>query len=340
MKVFVTGATGRIASLLVGGMIQRKWGIDAFVLPNEDVKTLEDRGMTILRGDITDFASIDNAINKSAPDLIFHLAGYVKLGNLSDKQIEDAMYDVNVNGTKNILESALRHNVNKVIYISSVAIYGPNTNITIINENTIPEMNSNGPYGRTKYLAHQEIIRFQDKGINAIIFIPGIIYGPEFERTTSLIESLHNGNIRYLPDTLINARVPLVFSHDLPQAIFSGIEKDLFGKQYILVESSPYLYDLAALTADMIQSKSKPKPISYRKAIFAAWIAEFVAKITGKNARITQDRIRTLFQQTKDFKYQFEFDNSKAKTELDWKPTVLQTAIEETVKSIASNNKV
>lgn len=338
MKVFITGATGRIGKLLIGELIHRKWSIDAFVLPAEDVSSLEKDGVNILRGDVTDFASVDSAMNKSKPDLIFHLAGYVKLGSLENKQSEESMHDVNVNGTRNVLNVAFKNKVNKLVYISSVAIFGTDTKGPVINELTIPGTNHKGPYGRTKLLAHQEIAKFQEQGMNVLVFIPGIIYGPEFSRTTSLLESVWNGSVRYLPDSLIDTRVPLVFGRDIQQAIFSGIEKDRFGEHYILVESNPRLYDLAMLTADTVGSKIKPKPISYRKAMVAAWLAESISKFTGKTPKITRHKINTLFEQTKDLKYQFEYDNSKAKRELDWMPTSLEIALKRTIECFTNSN--
>ena len=235
MKAFVTGATGRTGKLLVKELINRQWAVSAFVLPEEDAGYLEERGVTLFRGDVTDSGSIDRALDKSKPDIIFHLAGYVQLGNITENEVQEKMHDVNVNGTCNLLNCALQHGLRKVVYLSSVAIFGPTTKDSTISETTVPGDSHTGPYGLTKFLAHQDIIDFQRRGLDILVLMPGIIYGPGVSKKSAMLEAILNGQLKYLPDKLIDTNVPLVHYRDLIQAIFNGIEQDRFGEQYILV---------------------------------------------------------------------------------------------------------
>jgi len=331
LKVFVTGATGKVGRVLVEEMLKRGWTVDAFALPEDDTAVLEDWGVRVSRGDITDAISLDNAIAAAGSDVLFHLAGYVQLGDLGTKENEQRMQDVNVIGTRNVLNSALQHNVKKAVYLSSVAIFAPSNGSNIIAEDTQIETNHPGAYGQTKYLAHQEAMKIREQGLELLIFMPGIIFGPGFPGTVFLIESLKSGRLRYLPDILSKTSVPLVFSRDLSQAIFAAIEKDRFGEQYILVESSPYFKNIAMLAAELSGSKITPKLISYRRALFYAWMAEAGAKLSRRSPRITCERVRDLFARVRDIKYSYQFDTSKARTELNWQPTSLEDAIKETV---------
>ena len=334
MKAFVTGATGRIGRLIVEQLLLRGWSLDAFVLPEEDAVFLSQKGVVIFRGDITDRNSIDRAIEQSNPDVLFHLAAYVQLGILGDKKSKERMYNVNVNGTHNVLKSALQHDVKQSVYLSTVAIFGSSGQGSCsINEKTQPHTGNNiGEYGKTKLLSYQEAMKIQDQGLSLLVFMPGIIFGQGIPGTISLLNSLYQGKMRRLPNNYKENSVPLVFSFDLLQAIHAGIERKKFGEKYLLAESIPVPQILAVLTAIM-GKKINIKSISYRKAVLLAWFAENFSKVIGRTPRITTHKVNNSFKV-----YSQRFDTSKAKKELDWKPTPLHEACQLTFDWFLENH--
>jgi dihydroflavonol-4-reductase len=333
LKAFVTGATGRLGRLLIEQLLFRSWSVDAFVLPQEDVDFLAKKGIAVFRGDITDRASIDRAIEKSIPDVLFHLAAYVKPGILDDRKIEERMYDVNVNGTRNVLKSALQHNVRKAVYLSSVAIFGRSGQGDIITEDTPLSIGSSAAqYGKTKLLAYQEAMSIQEQGLALLVLIPGIIFGPGIPETISVLKSIYEGKIRRLPDKYYETSIPLIFSLDVLEAIFAAMERNKFGETYILAESIP-APQLLALLAETTGKEMNFKPISYRKALLLAWLVESFNRVVGRTPRVTRSNVKSLFR-----KYPQQFDTSKAKNELDWKPTPLKDACKQTVDWFFGNH--
>ena len=79
------------------------------------------------------------------------------------------------------------------------------------------------------------------------------------------------------------------------------------------------------------------KSISYRKALFGAWLAQAANKFIRRTPRITEERVKNLFRYSQQFKYQQQFDTSKARRELDWQPTSLRDAFKETVDWFSEN---
>jgi nucleoside-diphosphate-sugar epimerase len=235
------------------------------------------------------------------------------------------------------LNSALEHNIKKAVYLSSTAIFAPLNGNNVITESTQNETVPPDTYGQTKYLAHQEAIEMQEQGLELLIFMPGLIFGPGFPRTVFMIEALKQRRMRYLPDNIGNINIPLVFSKDLFQAIFSGIERGRFGEQYILVESNPSLRNIVMLISDVMGNNITPKTISYRKALFFTWMAEKSAKLTGRTPRITCEQVRQLFTRKPNPRDSYQFDASKAKIELNWQPTSLKDAMKVTIDSYSLN---
>jgi len=331
LKSFVTGATGRLGKVLIEEMLNRGWSVDAFALPDDDTSSLQDWGVRIFRGDITDPATLSIALQISAADILFHLAGFVQLGDLGTKENEDRMHEVNVIGTRNVLNSALQHNIKKAVYLSSVAIFAPSDENSIITENTQNGTTHPYVYGQTKYLAHQEAIKVREQGLQLIIFMPGVVFGPGFPGSMLFLERLKKGQFRYIPDTIADINIPLVFSRDLVQAVFAGLDMGRFGEQYILVESSPSFQNLAKLASVVGGNHRLPKPISYRKALFYAWFVETSAKLSRRTPSITQARVKSLFARVPSAKDFYQFDTSKVRTDLNWQPTALEDALGETI---------
>ena len=109
----------------------------------------------------------------SGCNAIIHLAAAHKDFGVTEKEF----YDVNVGGAKNVAESATRLDIKKIIYLSTVAVYGDNYKVT--NESCKP--NPSHPYGLSKLEAEKIFIKWaKSHGDNSLIIIrPTVVYGPE-----------------------------------------------------------------------------------------------------------------------------------------------------------------
>lgn len=147
IRVLVTGGAGFIGSYVVEQLVEL--GAQVTVLDNLSTGSKENlrsvwQNITFIQGDITDFETCLAASHNK--DIIFHLAAAVSV----PQSIENPYhcYQTNVVGTLNVLEAARRHNIQRVIFSSSSAVYGAQQGI--ISEST--PCNPTSPYGQSKQL--------------------------------------------------------------------------------------------------------------------------------------------------------------------------------------------
>ena len=144
--------------------------------------------------------------------------------------------------------------------------------------------------------------------------------------------------MKYLPKDFNDNKIPLVFSQDLFQAIFTGIERDKFGEKYILVESSPTPGEVLGLLSEITGEETELKLISYRKALFGIWLREISNRLTRRKSGLNRKIARYLLKDTLQLSYRQEFNTSRARRELNWEPTSLRAAMQETVEWFHKSN--
>jgi nucleoside-diphosphate-sugar epimerase len=150
MKVLVTGATGFVGRHLVTRLVNTGHEVRALVSPGRNDSWLRQLGVEIVNGYVEDRTAVDRAVE--ARQIVFHLAAKTEsLGLLSRKDVRA----VNIQGTENIARAALRARVDRLVYSSSVSVYGRVRHNHKIDEETEPRPDS--PYGESKVRAEQII---------------------------------------------------------------------------------------------------------------------------------------------------------------------------------------
>jgi len=132
-KILVTGAFGLVGSELVPAL-QKKFGQDKVIALAR--KTVADNFIGILeKGDVTDFARLEELIEQHQIDTIYHLAGILSVGGEKNPQLA---WDVNMGGLKNVLDLAVKYKL-KVFWPSSIAAFGPTTPTQNTPQHTVLE---------------------------------------------------------------------------------------------------------------------------------------------------------------------------------------------------------
>ena len=151
MKFFVTGATGFIGGHLAQKLIARGDQITCLVRNPDKAAHLTKLGATLVKGDVSDRAVMREAMR--GVDGVFHMAALYKLGI----EFKDQMMAANVEGTRNALQAAIEAGVPKIVYTSTVGVFG-NTHGKIVDEAYRVEQQSlKSEYERTKWAAHYEV---------------------------------------------------------------------------------------------------------------------------------------------------------------------------------------
>jgi len=136
---------------------------DTFDYPEKD-----DRRVKILLGDIRNFDRLLNAM--SGADMVVHAAAALPLHNRED------IFSIDVDGTRNLLSAAYKHNIERVIHISTTAVYDITNHNPILENDRLNGLNS---YGEAKIAAEDVCLEFRDKGLCVPIIRPKTFIGPE-----------------------------------------------------------------------------------------------------------------------------------------------------------------
>ena len=231
MKLFVTGITGYLGSKLAVSLASEGHLVHALVRDLNSKTLPKHQNIIAFQGDLQNIDSIQSAMKGCS--IVLHLAGYT---NIRCKKI-DPFYKVNVNGTGNILEAAKNLEVKKLIFTSSVSVFGPSLPGISISEKQ-PRMSSfNNDYELTKVMAENLVKDYNKKGLPGVILNISRIYGPGIDCYSNGINKLFNiilKNKFLLVPAKLETTANYVFIDDVIQAIKLAIEHTKGGEQYII----------------------------------------------------------------------------------------------------------
>lgn len=175
MRILITGGAGFIGKHLMKSLLENGDFVtifDNFSNSSKNLSSLVDIGAKIIVGDITKLSDITNAIKDH--DTVIHLAAKISVAESIRDPLET--FQVNVNGTKNVLIACKKNHVKKLIAASSAAVYGEGMPGLKLTEES--KMKPISPYGQSKVKMEQEIKEFvSEYKINYIILRFFNIYG-------------------------------------------------------------------------------------------------------------------------------------------------------------------
>jgi nucleoside-diphosphate-sugar epimerase len=174
MHVCVTGGTGFLGAALVRDLLAKQVRVSVLARPSPRADRLETHGAEIVRGALDDPDAIARAVADA--DVVYHLAARVDTPGSKANFV-----DANVGGTERVLTACQRHGVGRVIYASSLAVYGPIASGECIDENTAHDASPQlrDAYAESKILAERFVVSFaRSNSLPIAIVRPGIVYGP------------------------------------------------------------------------------------------------------------------------------------------------------------------
>lgn len=228
VKALVTGATGFVGSHVVRALVDAGHETRALKRATSNMAALgEVGGYEPVIGDIMDPASL--AVAMDGCDWVFHVAA------VSDywRKSMDWMYEVNVQGTRNVLEAAQQAGVKRLVFTSSAAAIGFREDGFPADETVTFNQPARGfPYAHSKFLAEIEVLKATVKGLDCVIVNPAVVVGPGdlYKGSGSLLIEMKNGTVPGIPPggaTLIDVR-------DVARAHVAAAERGRVAERYIL----------------------------------------------------------------------------------------------------------
>ncbi|MCG7848245.1 MAG: NAD-dependent epimerase/dehydratase family protein [ANME-2 cluster archaeon] len=318
MKVFVTGGTGFTGGHLIQRLVKDGYEVSALARKTSNTELLKKLGVEIILGDITDKDLLKKAL--SGFDMVYHLAAmYREGGGIGEKPFRD----VNVNGTKNMLEASMHANIDRFIHCSTAGVHG---HISKPPADESYPYNPGDVYQETKVEGEKLALDYFKKGLPGAVVRPVGIYGPGDLRFLKLFKTIQTGRFVMVGDGKVLYH--LTYIDDLVEGfILCGKKENALGQTYI-IGGGRYLSlnELVEIIANVLEVK-KPK---IRFPFFwpvwtAALLCEAACYPLGINPPIFRRRVDI-------FRKDRAFDISKARKELGYTPKV---SLEEGIKKTA-----
>lgn len=327
-KTLITGATGFIGSAVVRELLDAGHEVRALIRKTSDTRNIDGLDLERVYGDIRDEESVQAALKGC--DTLFHTAALYTTWLPESKTI----YEINVEGTKNVLRAALEAGVEKVVYTSTAGVIGKNADGSLPNEETPFNLwDVSGHYIRSKYMAEQEALRIcREEGLPAVIVNPTLPIGPRDVRPTPNGQMILDFLSRRLPG-YVEGGFNLVAVEDVAKGHLLAAERGRIGERYILGYRNMTLKEMFELLEKLTGIPAPRLRLPYSLTLAGAYTLEGIARLTGKPPLINVDSIRTSH-------LTLHYDCSKAVRELGMPQTSVEEAIRRAVEWFRKNGYV
>lgn len=321
MRIFVTGGTGFVGTQLVQRLHNTPHELVCLARDPDKAQAARDAGATIAVGDLTDKASLVDGMRGC--DWVASVASLYEFW-VPDRR---AYTEVNVNGTRNVMEAALETGVSKVVHVSTAAVYGNAT--WPIAESSAPGPKCPSEYIRSKRAGDRAAWElYENRQLPLVVVYPGGVLGPNDPKAAGqYIRNYINGE---MPAQVLTKSVfPWVHVRDVAEGIVRALEKEgNVGERYLLVAENLTFGEINIVLSEISGTRQPRLTLPDWMTIFGALCATGVADITKKPPMLDMavDQMRLM-------KQGFEVDGSKATRELGVVYTPIRTALEEAVAS-------
>ena len=321
MKIFITGGTGFIGTYLVKRLSQTNHELHCLARETSDIHFLKEVGASVITGDVTDKASLLKSMDGC--DWVVHLASSFVFW-VPNNQV---FHDVNITGTRNVMESAFEKGVSKVVYVSTAAVYG-NAKWPITEETPVGTKRAS-KYVRTKY--EGDLIAwdlYEKNNLPLVVIYPSAVIGANDPKAAGqYIKNFAQG--RMPAQVLIKFYFPFVHVKDVSEAIVRAMEKENnIGEKYIVSAENHTWGEFNQMISDISGTK-----LPFLK--FPTWMTMMTSYVlTGIANLVRKPPIWDMsVDQMSLSKQDFKIDGSKTERELGIKYTPIYDGIKEAIKS-------
>ena len=313
---YVTGSTGFVGLNLIDLLVEQGWRVLALHRSTSETKYLYRFAVEPVIGDIGDPSSLARTLPRNV-DAVFHLAGSTSFWSRRNSE----QNRINIDGTRNIVDAALKAGARRFIHTSSNSAFGIQNGI--IDEMT-PQRGDVSwiNYQRSKFLSECEVRAGILKGLDAVILNPASIIGPYITGGyRRLFKSVSSGTLPGVPPGALS----FCHSREVANAHVAAFERGRNGENYLLGGADASLMQLVQIIGELA---GKPVP----GKIIPAWIlqamgrvADWASCVTGRPPLLTPESVRMV---TRDM----FCDCSKAKRELGYQSVTLREMVKDCYK--------
>jgi dihydroflavonol-4-reductase len=309
----VTGATGLVGSHVARHLVERGDDVRVTVRQGSLLDNLQGLGVRVVSCDMLDRRAVRRALR--GVDRVFHIAGMTSL-----RADADTLFRINVEGTRVVLEEALRAGVERAVYTSSAAAVGPARHGSTADESQVFRAGGFGlPYVDSKHEAESIALRVAAQGLDLVIVNPAHVFGRGdlYRSSTELVRRFLRREIPAYVDGALN----IVDADDVARGHLLADERGATGERYILGNRN---FTLDRLFADLGRLSGVEPPALKLPLPAALTLARTLEALPGR-APITTGEVRAA-------SLWWAFRSTKAKRELGWNPSHHEDTLVSTIE--------
>jgi nucleoside-diphosphate-sugar epimerase len=326
-KIFITGATGLLGSHLLIDLSKTDDEIIALYRDSATKKEVFalfkyynlEQNWDRIKWEEGDILDVDRLIELTAGvHHLYHCAALVSFDPSESKKLTN----INVEGTRNVLNVALLNKIEKFLHVSSTAAIGKTgTNEKCTELTQWDNGVDHGYYAESKYAAESEVWRAIEEGLNAVIVNPCVILGPGNPKKSSgtLFSTVANGLDFYTMGA--NAFVDV---KDVSAIMYQLMNSEIHSERFLCVGENLSFRDIFSIIADEM-GKKKPSKKANKWMTGIAWrLMKVIFLLTGKSPKVTSESAKSSHKITR-------FSNQKIRDSINFKFTPIEDAVKNTV---------
>ena len=278
--VAITGGTGLLGEHIVAIFLAK--GVDVVAVHRGGPELGLPAGLTKRQADVLDQASLREAFE--GVDSVIHTAAFVSFNPRQRKKI----FEVNVNGTRNVVDTCLQLGIRNLIHISSVAALGRKPGEPITEENKWTGAYSSD-YGKSKYLAELEVFRGAEEGLTVSLVNPSVILSSSQPHRSSgiLFDYVWNEN-RFYTGGILN----YIDARDVAAAVFQLYQEPMAGEKFILSSGSVSFHEFFSRAAHRFNKRPPSIKISPFVSYWAGLSEEIRSLMLNREPIVTRQSAR------------------------------------------------
>ncbi len=312
-------------------LLQQGKTVRGLILSGENETAIKDLTFERVYGDVRNIESLHPLFKDSDKNkiIVIHSAGIV---TISLKYVKNVI-DVNVHGTENMLELAMKYKVDKFIYVSSVHAISELPKNQVISEiKKFEPLKVRGIYAKSKAIATNKVLEMAKSGLNATIVHPSGIIGPNdylLGHTTRLLIDYINGSLK----ATLRGGYDFVDVRDVVDGILKAVERGKKGECYILNNRYYSIQEILSF-ANMNKEYRNIKHILPNWFVsLIAPLAELYYKVLRKKPLFTRYTLYTLSSNS-------NFTHKKATIELGYKTRPMEETVKDTIIFLKEQNLI
>jgi len=313
----ITGATGQVGLELTETLLARGQGVRAVVLPGDPhAADLAAQGVEVIEADVRDPEAMAKAVQGTRH--VFHLAAIVDTTPTHDLR----MWQVNVEGARNVARAAREAGVERLVYFSSIVVFEQDPLDRPLDERRprVPPAVA-GPYVRTKIVGEQVVREQIERGLDAVIVHPTVVIGPN--------ETHHVGVVQSLLFAYFDGKLPAVFAggfnavaaSDVVLGALAAAHEGHPGESYILGGQWHSIVELLRRTKKVSGATVPRVAIPIPLARMGVPLAQAFARVTGTKPAVTPEDLNQLVGNP-------HINCAKAERDLGYRPRGLDAALQ------------